>query len=197
LAEEYVRRIYGELRDKPFDREVLDRFSRQMRGRGIVCDIGCGPGHVARYLHDRGVRAWGLDLSANMLAHARRLNHGIQFIQGDVLKLGVADGAWAGIAAFYCICNLPPADLPAAFAEMRRVLRPGGLLLLSFHIGDEVKHLDEWWGFAVSLDFYFYPIASVRAGLERAGFEVVEVAEREPYPDVEHPSRRGYAMCRA
>jgi SAM-dependent methyltransferase len=146
VAEEYVRRIYDELRDKPLDRELLDRFSQQLRGRGSVCDIGCGPGHVARYLHDRGAQVCGLDLSLNMLLHAKRLNPAIHFIQGDVLKLGVADGAWAGITAFYCICNLPPADLPAAFAEMRRVLRPGGLLLLSFHIGDEVKHLDEWWG---------------------------------------------------
>ena len=80
---------------------------------------------------------------------------------------------------------------------MRRALRPVGLLLLSFHVGDEVKHLDEWWGFAVSLDFYFYQTASIRAGLERSGFEVLEVIERDPYPEVEHPSRRAYLLCRA
>ena len=196
VAQEYVRRIYEELRDKPLDRELLDRFSRQVRGRGVVCDVGCGPGHVARYLHDRGVRVCGLDLSHNMLLHAGRLNPGISFIQGDVLTLGVADGALAGITAFYCICNLPPGDHPAVFAEMRRVMRPGGLLLLSFHLGDEVKHLDEWWGFSVSLDFYFFQTAPIRAALEHAGLEALEIIERDSYPDVEHPSRRAYIFCR-
>ena len=55
VADESVAHIYGELRDKPLDRELLDRFADALRGGGPVCDVGCGPGHVARYLHDRGV----------------------------------------------------------------------------------------------------------------------------------------------
>jgi SAM-dependent methyltransferase len=197
VADEYVRRIYHELADKPLDRGLLDRFSSEMRGQGAVCDIGCGPGHVTRYLHDRGVRVCGLDLSLNMLTHARRLNPAIGFIQGNVLKLGVADGAWAGMTAFYLICNLPLADHPAAFAEIRRVLRPGGLLFLSFHIGNETKHLEEWWGLPVSVDFHFFQTADVCTDLEVAGFRIVDVIERDPYPDVEHQSRRAYIVCRS
>jgi trans-aconitate methyltransferase len=52
LAEEYTRRIFDELRHKPLDRELLDRFTKQTHGRGEVCDMGCGPGQVARYLRD-------------------------------------------------------------------------------------------------------------------------------------------------
>jgi len=52
LADEYSRRIFHELQQKPFDRELLDRFAKEMVGRGEVCDMGCGPGHVARYLRD-------------------------------------------------------------------------------------------------------------------------------------------------
>ena|SRR5579859_4759225 len=195
VAEEYVRRIYHELRDKPLDRQLLDEFA--VAAQGLVCDVGCGPGHVARYLHDHGARVCGVDLSLQMLHHARRLNPGIQFAVADVLKLGLADGALAAVTAFYCICNLPHADLPTAFAELRRVLRPGGLLLLSIHIGDEVKHLEEWWDLPVSLDFYFFPTAEVRAGLEACGFTVLKVVERDPYPDVEHQSRRAYLLCRS
>jgi SAM-dependent methyltransferase len=197
VAEEYVRRIYDELRHKPLDRQVLDRFAQRVGGVGEVCDMGCGPGHVARYLHDRGVKVCGLDLSPGMLLHARQLNPGIEFVQGNMLALDIADGAWAGIAAFYCICNLPPSDLPATFREMHRVLAPGGLLLLSFHLGDEIKHLDEWWGFTVSLDFYFFRTSQITATLVDAGFTVEEIIERDPYPDVEHQSRRAYILCRA
>jgi hypothetical protein len=39
---------------------------------------------------------------------------------------------------------------------MKRVLRPVGLLLLAFHVGDETLHLDEWWGQPVSVNFFFF-----------------------------------------
>jgi 2-polyprenyl-3-methyl-5-hydroxy-6-metoxy-1,4-benzoquinol methylase len=63
LADEYVRRIYGELEHKPLDRQLLDRFAVRVKGTGSVCDLGCGPGHVARYLHEHGAHVYGIDLS--------------------------------------------------------------------------------------------------------------------------------------
>jgi predicted TPR repeat methyltransferase len=59
LAEEYARRLFDELQHKPFDCELLNRFATEVRGRGDVCDMGCGPGHVARYLRDAGVIVFG------------------------------------------------------------------------------------------------------------------------------------------
>src|SRR5438034_5027380 len=56
IAEEYANRISGELDHKPLDRMLLDEFAARFKGAGRVCDLGCGPGHVARYLHDRGDR---------------------------------------------------------------------------------------------------------------------------------------------
>ena len=63
VADEYVRRIYDELRHKPLDRQLLDRFAESLQGDCVVCDIGTGPGHVARYMHDRGGKVCGIDLS--------------------------------------------------------------------------------------------------------------------------------------
>jgi 2-polyprenyl-3-methyl-5-hydroxy-6-metoxy-1,4-benzoquinol methylase len=54
LADEYARRIFNELQHKPLDRELLDRFAARIVGRGEVCDMGCGPGQIARYLRDAG-----------------------------------------------------------------------------------------------------------------------------------------------
>jgi len=70
LADEYARRIFNELYYKPFDRELLDRFATRVSGHGEVCDMGCGPGHVARYLRDTGTTVFGLDLSPKMLEQA-------------------------------------------------------------------------------------------------------------------------------
>ena len=69
LADEYVRRIYEELQHKPLDRQLLDEFADQVKG--TVCDLGCGPGHVARYLWERGVQVCGIDLSSGLVDQAR------------------------------------------------------------------------------------------------------------------------------
>jgi SAM-dependent methyltransferase len=195
VAEEYARHIFDELKDKPLDRQVLNQFAARLRGQGVVCDLGCGPGQVARYLHDRGVEVIGVDLSPGMVDCARRLNPGIAFRQGDMVALEAADGAWVGIAAFYSILHIPRPEIPRALRELYRVLRPGGLLLLTFHIGEETIHKDEWWGQRVSVDFLFFRTAEITAALEAAGFAVEEVIEREPYPDVEYPSRRAYLLA--
>jgi ubiquinone/menaquinone biosynthesis C-methylase UbiE len=197
VAEEYARHLYNELQHKPLDRELLDRFAERVRGKGLVCDLGCGPGQVARYLHDKRVEVCGADLSPGMVEQAQRLNPGIEFTQGNMLGLPVEDESWAGIAAFYAIVNFPPADLAAVMREMRRVLRPGGSLLLSFHIGEQIEHVSDLWGRAVSLDFYFFGVEQVTTELLAAGFETDEVIERGPYaPEVEYQSRRAYIFAR-
>ena len=60
VTDEYVRRIYNELDGKPLDRSLLDRFADAVRDVGQVGDVGCGPGQVARYLHERGVTVVGI-----------------------------------------------------------------------------------------------------------------------------------------
>jgi len=197
VADEYVRRIFDELQHKPLDQQLLDRFAASVRDVGPACDVGCGPGHVARYLHEQGVPVCGVDLSPAMVERARRLTPGVEFRQGDMTALDVPDGAWAGVVAFYSIIHLSRDDLTWALGEFRRVLRPGGRLLLAFHIGDETLHLDEWWGQTVSVDFFFLRPDDVAASLRAEGFEIEEIFEREPYPDVEHQSRRAYVFARS
>src|SRR3954453_1470640 len=67
VAAEYALRRFGELEHKSLDRQLLDRFAARVRGLGPVRDLGCGPGHIARYLHERGAQVMGLDLSAEMM----------------------------------------------------------------------------------------------------------------------------------
>jgi len=197
LAEEYARRIYDELRHKPIDRELLDRFATEVAGRGDVCDMGCGPGHVTRYLHDAGVTVFGLDLSPGMLEQARQLNPPIPFREGNMMALELGDETLAGITAFYAIVNIAQELLPRVFLEMRRVLKPTGLLLLAFHIGDEIIHPEELWGRPISMDFFHFQVAAMRRDLEASGLAIEEIVERQPYaPEVEHQSRRAYIFAR-
>lgn len=197
LADEYARRIFNELYDKPLDRELLDRFAVEVSAHGEVCDIGCGPGHVARYLRDAGVTVFGLDLSPRMLEQARQLSPDIQFREGNMLALDLQDETLAGIAAFYAIVNIPKGSLPLVFREMARVLQPRGLLLLGFHTGDKVLHEEELWGRSISMDFFLFQLSEIRQCLEAAGLVIEEIIEREPYaPEVEYQSRRAYIFAR-
>jgi SAM-dependent methyltransferase len=196
LAKEYANRIYDELRHKPLDRALLNRFADAVRGRGDVCDMGCGPGQVARYLHDNGVSAFGLDLSPAMVEQARALNPDIAFREGDMLNLEMPPGSLAGIAAFYAIVNIPTSHHRAIFEQMAKVLKPEGLLLLAFHVGNERINEKELWGHKISMDFFLLSPDDIRRDLEAAGFAIEETIERDPYPEVEYPSHRAYIFAR-
>lgn len=196
IADEYARRMFDELQHKPLDCRLLDRFAESVRHGGVACDLGCGPGHVGRYLHGRGIHVCGMDLSSGMVQCARRLNPGIEFSQGDMRALPVKDNEWAGIAAFYAIVNLSPGDLVQALREMMRVLVPGGRLLLSFHIGEDTSQVEELWDSGAELEFRFFRTSTVAAAIRGGGFEIEDVIEREPYaPDVEYQSRRAYIFA--
>ena len=67
VSSTYSGKFQNELDSKPFEREVLERFAEHTRGRSQVCDIGCGPGQIGRYPHDRGVDIYGIDFSPRMV----------------------------------------------------------------------------------------------------------------------------------
>jgi SAM-dependent methyltransferase len=202
VAAEYAARIADELQHKPLDRALLDRLAEQVRQLagvgtdGAICDLGCGPGHVGRYLQRPGIYVVGIDISTGQLEQARRLNPEIEFRQGDMRELDVPDESWHGIAAFYSIIHIPRGEVVAVLRELRRVLRPGGILLLAFHVGDEVRHFAEWWGQPVDLDFAIFRTDEMTGYLQEAGFAIEETIVREPYPEVEHPSQRAYIFGR-
>jgi SAM-dependent methyltransferase len=196
VAAEYAAQYGNELAHKPFDLKMLDLLAERVGPGEVICDLGCGPGQVAAYLHDKGHRAVGIDVSEGMTREAAALFPGVRFQQGDMLELrDVADGGFGGIAAFYSLIHIPPEQRGRALAEMRRVLRPGGVLLLAFHVGTEVIRREEWWGKRVCVDFRFLETAEVQRDLVGGGFEMLESIERSPYPE-EYPSRRAYVFAR-
>ena len=196
VARAYADEIYGELKGKPFDREVLDRFAARVRGRGRPCDVGCGPAQIARYLRDRGCDVLGLDLSAGMLREARRLNPDISVVQSSMLALGLASQSVYAIAAFYAIIHVPREQVVAALTEMWRVLEQGGLLLLTFHLGSEESQHEEMLGQAVNFDITLFTTDEMSGYLRDAEFRIEKALERGPYaPEIEYQSRRGYILA--
>ena len=197
VAQAYVGRFVDELTYKPLDRALLKAFVEQLPlSNGLVADIGCGPGHVARYLRSLGSNVIGVDLSPVMVAMARDLDPAIEFQVGDMSSLSARDSEWDGIVAFYSIIHLEPADRRAAMTEFFRVLRHRGLLMISIHVGSEVRHVDKLLGQAVSLDYRFMETAELGSELQAAGFEVLMTLVRSPYEPQEAPPERGYVLAR-
>jgi SAM-dependent methyltransferase len=196
VARQYVAHVYDELRHKPLDRTLLDEVADEADGLGPVCDLGCGPGHIACYLHDRGADVRGIDLSPRLVDQARRLNPGIQFEVADMRSLPVPDASFAAVVAFYSMIHLESEQIGEAAREVRRVLRPGGALLASFHRGTEPIHLDDWWGVGVDLDFNFFEPEMIEEILTEAGLLVERIINRAPYPGVEVDTQRFYVRAR-
>ena len=195
VAAEYAARFADELSNKPFDRQLLDEFAALVADRGVVCDLGCGPGHVGRYLADRGVRVCGIDLSEAMVALARLRNPDLTFEQGDARHLAVDEASWAGIVAFYSLIHLRRDELSGVLAELRRTLEPEGLLLVAVHGGAGETHVEEFFESRVDLSATFFERSELVQALEAAGFTVERAIERPPY-EFEMQTRRVYVLAR-
>jgi ubiquinone/menaquinone biosynthesis C-methylase UbiE len=196
IADEYAKRIDGELVHKPFDCQLLDSFAEQTRNTGVVADLGCGPGMVSQYLHERGVTMLGIDLSQRMLERAHALHPDLEFRSEDFTRLEVLDNQWAGIVALYSLIHFPREELPTVLRDFHRVLQPGGVMLLSFHVGSEIRHASDWWGLPVNLDFVFFEMSEMLSHVWGVGFDTELHVERDPYPEIELQTRRGYILAR-
>lgn len=195
VAEDYAIGFRDELARKPLDRALMACLIEQADTGAPIADLGCGPGHVSAWLARHGVSAVGIDLSPRMIAVGRREYPRVEFREGDLLALPARDGEFAAAVAFYSIIHLEPDELGRALQEMQRVLRPSGRVLVAFHIGLEVRHVTEWWGHEVDVDFRFFEPSDVATALADAGLLVEAQIERTNYPE-EINSRRAYLLAR-
>jgi demethylmenaquinone methyltransferase/2-methoxy-6-polyprenyl-1,4-benzoquinol methylase len=103
------------------------RAVRQLRlpGGAMVADLACGTGDLCRELSRDGYRAVGFDFSLGMLAKATT---DVPLVQADVLRLPLADRSIDGATCGFALRNV--VDLTAFFAEIARVVRPGGRISL-------------------------------------------------------------------
>ncbi|WP_406100090.1 class I SAM-dependent DNA methyltransferase [Streptomyces sp. NBC_01013] len=186
VAEDYAERVKLPFAQDVLGRAMLGAFAEEVRTDGglPVADLGCGPGHVAAHLAGLGLSVSGVDLSSRMVDIARRGHPGLRFEVGSMDALGYPDGGLGGIVAWWSILHTPPDLLPRLFAEFRRVLTPGGRLLLGFHAGDGEAYTGQKRDNGVAYSIHLLDPARVGAQLEQAGFTVTAqlIGEGEKWP---------------
>jgi 2-polyprenyl-6-hydroxyphenyl methylase/3-demethylubiquinone-9 3-methyltransferase len=105
------------------------------RPGATLLDVACGAGLLAPHIASSGYRHIGIDLSPTAITQAR--DHGVSGVRGDVTRLPFRDGTFDVVVAGEILEHVP--DLAAVVAEVCRVLRPGGTLVL-----DTIANT--WWG---------------------------------------------------
>jgi SAM-dependent methyltransferase len=175
VAASYAVQVRGALAAEPYLRAALALLADMVRdaGGGPVADVGCGPGHVTALLHELGVDAFGIDLSPAMIDVARQDHPGLRFEVGSMTDLRLADASVAALLAFWSLIHVPDNEIPAVFGHFRRVLRPGGPLLLGFHAGDGSRLKTEGYGgHPMKVSVHRRQPDQVAAWLRDAGFTI-------------------------
>lgn len=193
---QYAKEFINELEGKSLDRLLLQRFVKENKEKGKTLDIACGPGQTTQFLKNAGATdLLGVDLSKGMVQEAKRLSqNSIEFQEGNMLDFKFSEDTFGSAICFYGIVHFTYEELALAFKEIKRVLKPTGQFLFSFHIGDEINSVNEFLGESVQMDYYYFEVEQVLEILESVGWKIVEVVERYPYEEVEYPSRRGYIL---
>ncbi|SBT48157.1 class I SAM-dependent DNA methyltransferase [Micromonospora auratinigra] len=172
VAESYADLLRDALVDAPYERAVLGLFA-ELAGGGPVADVGCGPGRLTAYLSGLGVDAFGIDLSPAMVDVARREHPGLRFEVGSMTDLALADASVGGVLAWFSLIHVPDAEVPGVLAHFHRVLRPGGVALLGFHVGDGSRLKTEGYGgHPMHVHVHRRPAERVAGWLADAGFTV-------------------------
>ncbi|MEZ4668603.1 MAG: class I SAM-dependent methyltransferase [Anaerolineae bacterium] len=177
IASDYAEEQINQLYPNSFEVYLLDYFIQQLDAQKSVCDLGCGSGQVAAYLHEQAVSTIGIDLSPMMIEQARRLHSDITFQQADMRALPFADNELAGIVAFYSLIHIPRTEMVNVLTELHRAIQHKGYLLLSFYLGREEDHRSEWFDKPVSLDFVLFTLPEMKRYLRQAGFKPEIVIE--------------------
>lgn len=144
VAASYAEFMAGALDREPYLRAALTLFASEVGGPAV--DIGCGPGYFTAYLDSLGVDATGIDLSPAMIDIARREHPGPRFEVGSMTDLPLPDASMAGVLASWSLIHIPDDEVPVALGHFRRVLRPGGLLVVGYHVGVGTRLKTEGYG---------------------------------------------------
>jgi SAM-dependent methyltransferase len=181
-ASKYHELFHNEMREKEYDRSLLDRFASDLGGDSLVCDAGCGPsGHIGRYLFDEGIPVVGVDIADRCVELARQHNPDMRFGCCDMGELPFAGETFGGIIAYYSIIDTPKNLAGRFFREFYRVLKPGGRLLVAVKAGTDEGYVAELLGVHAEIYVSYFTQDEIRRYYQNDQFDIEFLEQRDPY----------------
>ncbi|MFC7239584.1 class I SAM-dependent methyltransferase [Saliphagus sp. GCM10025317] len=177
-----VRRSYDELAsvyaaqrsdDGPGTR-VLERFLDSLEDPERVLDAGCGQGTPVLTRLSESTVAVGLDFSGEQLRLATDAAPGAGLLQGDMTALPLEESSFDAVVAYWSLIHVPLEDHPTVIEEFKRVLRPGGRLLLCEGTNAWTGENPDWLESGVEMAWEIAGAEATRGQLQEAGFAVLE-----------------------
>ena len=169
VAEAYSR--HEGVQQWPRTKWLAKVLARLVPGSAVL-DLGCGSGDPADIEIARIHRVTGVDISNAQVELARQNVPQGKFIHGDLGALDFRDGSFDAVVSFYTLEHLPREQHGQMLERIHDWLRPGGLLLFSYEVGDMNDVTGEWLG--VPMFFSSFDPETMKGLVQEAGFEVLE-----------------------
>ena len=184
MAEVYANHVALEMTVPSLVRSSLDAFAHDVKrlGDGKVADVGCGSGHPTAFLADLGLDIFGVDNSPALLEIARPAHPRLRFELGQLASLPIESGSLEALVSKHSLIHTPADLVPAALAELARVLVPGGLLYLSFFGAESASAHGQSFDHAVTTA-YQLDVEIMAQLISAAGFAETARIVRQPAPN--------------
>ena len=175
--------------------KYLEALAERTASGARVLELGCGAGVPMTQALSGRYAVVGLELAANQLALARANAPLASLVRGDMVRLPFGDRAFDGAAAFYSMTHVPRDEHVSLLAEIMRVLRPGGCLVLTMGSSDNPDGVEQDWLGAPMFFSHFDGARNVEL-VREAGFEVLSDEDEQEF-EFGVPVRFRWVIARA
>lgn len=181
VADTYADHFTSTDAELPVDLAMVDHFVALLADPKRVLDAGCGAGRMMPYLATRGCVVKGVDLSSEMVRRARADHPEFPVEAASLAQLPFRESTFDGVLSWYSTIHSPDELVPQALGEIRRVLRLGGVALLGFQTGNEIRDVSDGYrrrGHEITLIRYSRTIGWMAGRLLEARMRPVVTMER-------------------
>jgi SAM-dependent methyltransferase len=185
VADSYADHFRSTEPELPLELAMVAHFAALLPGDRRVLDAGCGGGRMMPVLAGLGCRVEGVDVSPQMIRRARQDHASFPSQVASIADLPFPDASIDGVFSWYSTIHSPDPDLPRILGEARRVLRPGGLLLLAFQSGRGIQDVSASYrrlGHDIVLHRYNRTPEEIAAAMTSAGLTEIACLERAAGP---------------